>query len=182
VSTKAPKRKRASGVIRDAAPVAAVAMDVAELQAADTATLAILTPAVMDAAMVDTAMEAAAPAAQDGAADATAIMETGLIADLAHGCPLDPIIALPSNSTVKDATVLKTELMKLLDLPAPVMIDVRSVERVDTATIQLLYAFVRDRAERNGMVEWLGSPPALIEAIRLLGVQQVLALPAAGAA
>jgi ABC-type transporter Mla MlaB component len=74
------------------------------------------------------------------------------------------------------------ELLKLLEVPAPVVIDVRSVERVDTATIQLLYAFVRDRAERNGMVEWLGSPAVIVDAVRLLGVQDVLAIPTAGAA
>lgn len=139
-------------------------MDAVEQQATDTATLAILVPQTVDAA-----------------ADATAILETPIVAEQGGG-PVDPIVALPSHSTVKDATALKIELMKLLELPAPVVIDVRSVERVDTATVQLLYAFVRDRAERNGMVEWLGSPPALVDAVRLLGVQDVLALPEAGAA
>lgn len=146
------------------------------MDAADTATLAILVPETVDAAT-----EEAVPAVLNAAMDATAILETPIVAERVDG-PVDPIVALPSHSTVKDATVLKIELMKLLELPAPVVIDVRSVERVDTATVQLLYAFVRDRAERNGMVEWLGSPPALIDAVRLLGVQDVLAVSGAGAA
>lgn len=142
---------------RVAAASASAAAAVAESSGEETATLAILTPA--------------APAL-----DATAVL--GQPARF----PADPIVALSSNSTVKDAGALKAELMKVLDLAATVAIDVRSVERVDTATMQLLCAFVRDRAARNVAVQWLGCPPAIADAARLLGVQSMLCLPTAGAA
>lgn len=92
----------------------------------------------------------------------------------------DPVIALSSNSTVKDAAALKARLIKVAALPANISIDVRSVERVDTATFQLLCAFVRDRAERKLGVSWVGCPKAFIESSRLLGVHAMLGLPAVG--
>lgn len=163
VSTKSPKRKRAAApsttpIAGEASPSATTAMPESG-QSNDTASLAVLQVPAGDVALLD----------------ATAILE-------AAAGPIDPIVALSSNSTVKDAQALKDQLMKLLELPEVVAIDVRSVERVDTATMQLLCAFVRDRAERNGAVEWLGSPPALVEAARLLGVEHMLAFSKAGAA
>lgn len=110
-----------------------------------------------------------------GALDATAVLETLVT-------PADPVIALSSNCTVKDATALQTQLLKLVGLDTQVSLDVRSVERVDTATMQLLCAFVRQRAACNAAVKWIGNPPALAEAARMLGVQSILSLPAAGAA
>jgi ABC-type transporter Mla MlaB component len=89
-----------------------------------------------------------------------------------------PTIALSSNSTVKDAAALKDVLVRLLDEAAPVAIDAKSVERIDTAIMQLLCAFVRDRAERNLAVTWSGTPSALLDAARLLGIGSLLALPA----
>jgi ABC-type transporter Mla MlaB component len=165
VSTKSPKRKRAAvapapeSIAGNALPIdTAVAAEI-DAQTSETATMAALSPAAVDAVL-----------------DATAILEPP-----ASG-PVDPIIALSSNSTVKDAQALKAEMMKLLDLPDVVAIDVRSVERIDTATMQLLCAFVRDRAERNATVQWLGSPPAIVDAARLLGVQHMLAFPTEGVA
>lgn len=125
--------------------------------------------------------DAASVAAVQVPADHVVFLDATAVLEAAAG-PLDPIVALSSNSTVKDAQALKDQLMKLLELPEVVAIDVRSVERVDTATMQLLCAFVRDRAERNSAVEWLGNPPAMVEAARLLGVEHMLALPKAGAA
>lgn len=88
-----------------------------------------------------------------------------------------PVIALASNCNVKDAAELKKSLCKLADENAAVGIDVKSLERIDTATMQLLCAFVRDRTTRALRVEWLGESPALQEAARLLGVGELLALP-----
>ena len=41
-------------------------------------------------------------------------------------------------------------------MSAPVSLEVGNVERVDTSTMQLLCAFVRDRAAHQRKVEWLG--------------------------
>jgi ABC-type transporter Mla MlaB component len=89
----------------------------------------------------------------------------------------ESVIALFSNSTVKDAAALKGTLEQVLEAPGSVTIDAKSVERIDTAIIQLLCAFVRDRAERNLAIEWRGTPQPLLDAARLLGVGALLALP-----
>lgn len=160
MSAKSPKRKRVSV---DAAVVTT------PMSSADIDATAVIPG---DAA----APAQPLPAQADEAVDSTAVLEA------AGGFPADPIVALPSSSTVKDASALKAELMKVLNLSVDVALDVRSVERVDTATMQLLCAFVRDRAARNAGVQWLGTPSAILDAARLLGVQAMLSLPNGGAA
>jgi ABC-type transporter Mla MlaB component len=86
-------------------------------------------------------------------------------------------IALASHCSVKDAAALKDSLCRFVGASGAVILDVRSLERIDTATVQLLCAFVRARGERNEKVEWLGDSTALTEAARLLGVGSLLALP-----
>jgi ABC-type transporter Mla MlaB component len=88
-----------------------------------------------------------------------------------------PTIVLASNCNVKDAGELKQSLSHYLDDTAPVALDVGKVERVDTSTIQLLCAFVRDRTARNGKVEWIGDSRVIRDAARLLGVEALLSLP-----
>lgn len=88
-------------------------------------------------------------------------------------------VVLGSSCAVKDAAALKRSLCQHLETQAEVALDVRSVERIDTSTMQLLCAFVRDRTARQAKVAWLGDSRALREAARLLGVEAMLALPAA---
>ena len=88
------------------------------------------------------------------------------------------VLALPSSCTVKDAADLKDLLCSHLDSPDCVVLDVASVERIDTAALQLLCAFVRDRQARGCMVQWQGNSPALHEASDLLAVRGVLGLAA----
>jgi ABC-type transporter Mla MlaB component len=92
-----------------------------------------------------------------------------------------PMIVLASNCNVKDAAELKQTLCLHLDDAAPVTVDVGSVERVDTSTMQVLCAFVRDRAAQERKVEWLGDASVVREAAQLLGVEAMLCLPAARA-
>ncbi len=88
-----------------------------------------------------------------------------------------PTVALFSHCTVKHAAGPKNELLQQLDEPAEVVIDATNLERIDTAIMQLLCAFVRERAERNLGVRWHGIPQALRDAARLLGVGTLLELP-----
>ena len=100
------------------------------------------------------------------------------VAEPSAAKPADgPTIRLSSNCTVKDASALKLELLQLMDEQGSVAIDAKSVERIDTAIMQLLCAFVRDRAERNLSVAWGGAPQPLLDSARLLGVGALLALP-----
>jgi ABC-type transporter Mla MlaB component len=91
--------------------------------------------------------------------------------------PSQPTIVLASNCNVKDASELKQSLCYYLDDGAPVALDVGKVERIDTSTIQLLCAFVRDRTARERKVEWVGDSLVIRDAARLLGVEDLLCLP-----
>jgi ABC-type transporter Mla MlaB component len=93
--------------------------------------------------------------------------------------PSLPTIVLASNCNVKDAGGLKQSLCHYVDDGAPVALDVGKVERVDTSTIQLLCAFVRDRAAQQRKVEWVGDSRVIRDAARLLGVEALLCLPGA---
>lgn len=95
--------------------------------------------------------------------------------------PSQPTIVLASNCNVKDAAELKQSLCFHLDDGAAVTLDVGKVERIDTSTMQLLCAFVRDRVAQQRKVEWLGDSPILRDGACLLGVEALLCLPAPGA-
>jgi ABC-type transporter Mla MlaB component len=100
-----------------------------------------------------------------------------VVASVSSAAGTEPVVSLFSNSTVKDAAALKDTLLQVLAEPSSVAIDARSVERIDTAVVQVLCAFVRDRAARNLAVSWRGTPQPLLEAARLLGIGALLALP-----
>jgi ABC-type transporter Mla MlaB component len=85
-----------------------------------------------------------------------------------------PVVALASNCSVKDAATLKANLQAAEMSEAAVTIDITAVERIDTASMQLLCAFVRDRHARDQSVKWRGSSAALDEAVKLLGTSELL--------
>lgn len=86
----------------------------------------------------------------------------------------EPVIVLAANCSVKDAAALKISLSALVQEDTAVTLDTSAVERIDTATMQLLCAFVRDRSVRNQRVTWLGESQVLHDAARLLGVRALL--------
>ena len=92
------------------------------------------------------------------------------------------VIALASHCMVKDAARLKTDLSALVDEATDVTIDVGAIERIDTSTVQLLYAFARDRAARKQNVVWKGESRSWREAVRLLGLRELLGFAADGSA
>ena len=52
--------------------------------------------------------------------------------------------------------------------------DVSALQRIDTAGLQLLAAFVRDRRTAGRAVEWRGRAAALDSAASLLGLNDML--------
>lgn len=94
----------------------------------------------------------------------------------------EPVVVLAANCSVKDAAALKTSLCAFANESTDVTLDVSAVERVDTATMQLLCAFVRDRSGRKQSVTWRGESQALQDAVRLLGVGELLGLESKGVA
>jgi ABC-type transporter Mla MlaB component len=97
-----------------------------------------------------------------------------------HKTPSDSF-AVAAECTVADAGLLKIHLAKLLDASAIVTLDISAVQRIDTAGLQVIAAFVRERESRGRQVQWRGQAPALSNAARLLGLSQVLRLAAIGA-
>ena len=93
----------------------------------------------------------------------------------------EPTVTLGSNCTVKDAAALKLALCAVVETPGAVTLDVGGLERIDTATVQVLCAFVVQRVATARAVKWLGVSEVLREATRLLGVQPLLLLPPAEA-
>lgn len=86
-------------------------------------------------------------------------------------------LRLAAQCTVAEAESLKSELARRLPEPGPVRMDVSALERIDTAGLQLLAAFVRDRRTAGRTVEWHGCTPALESAAGLLGLHDMLELP-----
>jgi ABC-type transporter Mla MlaB component len=97
----------------------------------------------------------AAPAAGESVAAKT------VTASAAAPVKASSAIVLASHCTLKDAAALKASLCAVLNERGTVTLDVSGVERIDTATVQLLCAFIRDRAARGQQVSWQGGSSAL---------------------
>lgn len=89
----------------------------------------------------------------------------------------DGSLTLAAECTVAEAEALKSELVRRLNESGPVALDVSALQRIDTAALQLLAAFVRDRRTAGRAVEWRGRAPALETAAGLLGLNDMLELP-----
>lgn len=86
-------------------------------------------------------------------------------------------VVLPVDCRMAAQLSLKDELTARLGASA-IAFDGRQVDRVDTAALQLLVLFRRDVVKRGGVISWLGASDALNEAANLLGLAQILELPA----
>ncbi len=84
-------------------------------------------------------------------------------------------IRLPADCRLAELPTLREQC---LAMPSGTL-DATAVERVDTATLQLLAAFHRDALARGGKIAWAGVSTPLREAAERLGLAQALALPAA---
>ena len=89
----------------------------------------------------------------------------------------DGPLTLRAECTVAEAEALKSELVRRLDDSEPVTVDVSALQRIDTAGLQLLAAFVRDRRTAGRQVHWHGRAAALDAAVGLLGLHDMLELP-----
>lgn len=87
------------------------------------------------------------------------------------------VFVLSADCTVAASGALKTGLLEVLREPQPVTLDIASVQRIDTAGIQLIAAFVRERESLGLQVGWRGAASAFTSAARLLGVAAALGLP-----
>ena len=83
--------------------------------------------------------------------------------------------------TIRTIQSLQAELAEHLDNSGTVQIDGTSVDRVDTAGLQLLAAFVRDLQAEMRAVEWIGCSDALRKAAQSLGLGEALGVSGAAA-
>jgi ABC-type transporter Mla MlaB component len=88
--------------------------------------------------------------------------------------------ALAAECTIEHAPGLQKQLMKLLDERACVTLDLGAVKRCDTAGMQVLTAFIRERREAGRDVELASMSEGFIATANLLGLG-ALFVPAAEA-
>ena len=80
------------------------------------------------------------------------------------------------STTIRNVTTFQSELAERLDESGAVQIDGGGVERIDTAILQLLAAFVRDVRADGRSIEWVECSAALRRAISSLGLECALSL------
>jgi anti-anti-sigma regulatory factor len=93
-----------------------------------------------------------------------------------------PAYKLAASCTVRDSASLKTALNDLVRVKGEAILDVSAIERIDTAVVQLLYAFVRDRKAQGDKVVWVGNSECFTDAVKLLGLATHLDVPQASGA
>jgi len=81
-----------------------------------------------------------------------------------------------SSPTIRTINSLQAQLAERLDESGTVQIDGSAVDRVDTAGLQLLAAFVRDLQAEARSVEWIGCSTALRRSANALGLGAALGL------
>jgi ABC-type transporter Mla MlaB component len=89
-------------------------------------------------------------------------------------------VKLPAECLIGSIGDLRTQLLERVAIETSVSFDASSVERIDTAALQLLAAFTRDRQAAGRPVEWTCVPALLSEAASLLSLTSVLKLGADG--
>ena len=75
---------------------------------------------------------------------------------------------------IAEAGDLGEQLKGLLSGKSAVTIDGAQLERIDTAVLQLLAAFVRDAHDRGIPVKWKGPSDAARRSMELLGMTEAL--------
>jgi anti-anti-sigma regulatory factor len=88
---------------------------------------------------------------------------------------VDGVIVLPSQCLLRDVVEYRERLLNCMDAQS-VSIDASAVERIDTAFMQVLLAFVRDRLAAHAGVAWLNINDTFSDAAKVLGLQSALAL------
>lgn len=86
---------------------------------------------------------------------------------------------LPADLGIEHSTALHATLAPLLATTEPVALVAHHVRRLHTASLQVLVAFVRDRASAGGQTTWRQPSPLLRESAIRSGLDAALGLTAA---
>jgi anti-anti-sigma regulatory factor len=91
-------------------------------------------------------------------------------------------IALDSDLRIGAAPALRDTLLTALDAARPVTLDGGAVAQVDTAALQVLAAFARDARAAGVAVTWAAASDTLRRGVGILGLNELIALPASAGA
>jgi ABC-type transporter Mla MlaB component len=76
----------------------------------------------------------------------------------------------PADFTIAQADDVKAQLARMLAKPATVTLDLSPIRRIDTAGLQVLTAFIRERRAAGRAVECAGANDAFRVTAQMLGV------------
>ena len=91
-------------------------------------------------------------------------------------------LLLDSQCTLRESVALKSRLLERLDQAGDVEIDGGSVQKIDTAGLQLLVAFARQLRASHRALGWKSVAPELQRSAAQLGLADALGLPATAGA
>lgn len=86
------------------------------------------------------------------------------------------VVDLPENLTIATAELLHQQLEPIVEKHQNVTLNAEHVSRVDTAGLQLLYAFINEQHQHQLEVEWQSVPAPLSDGATLLGLSEALSL------
>jgi anti-anti-sigma regulatory factor len=89
--------------------------------------------------------------------------------------PKSEVVVAPADCTVRNIGVLRERLCEVSDNVRNITLDLRHLQRFDSATLQLLAAFTRDQGARGVNLLTCGTSAAWDEAATLLGLTATLA-------
>ena len=103
------------------------------------------------------AVQAQAPAsAEIAAVDAALANPAPVLVSMKPDAHENPAVSLPANCCMRDTAELKASLLQLVDHEQTVLVDANAVERIDTAAMQVLVSFARERMAAARVTEWRG--------------------------
>jgi anti-anti-sigma regulatory factor len=109
-------------------------------------------------------------------AEVATIVATESIAPPVALAPDAATVTLQANCCVRDAGGLRSSLLEVIESETAVIVDAAQLERIDTAALQVLAAFVLDRRAHQRAVTWANVNDILSEAARTLGLSAVLGM------
>jgi ABC-type transporter Mla MlaB component len=80
------------------------------------------------------------------------------------------VAALAADCTIAQSAAIKAQLARLMGAPAAVTLDLHAVRRIDTAGLQVLAAFIRERRTAGRIVECQGASESFSVTASLLGL------------
>jgi phospholipid transport system transporter-binding protein len=80
-------------------------------------------------------------------------------------------VRLPVSTSILACTALKQQLLMLVESTDAVLIDLSDVELIDTAALQLLFAFSRERTTNGLSTIWQGHGPTFRNAATAVGLK-----------